>query len=183
MSELTLFPSYLSEGSCHFCWNGDMDVSLLWGDWTKDLSVLYDVGKGNVALSEYQQVYFYELVNCCHIWKPGALEFCWQPLIILSVAEQKTWYSETRCPLICYRTFGKISVRRYKVIKLLTDLVLTFFFFFLIQLRKTTEQILLTWKNTFWKISPGNNNVASSNTWKMEDPLKRAILNLPDSFG
>ncbi len=32
------------------------------------------------------------------------------------------------------------------------------------------------------KVSPGNNNVAISNTLKMED-LKPAILNLPDSFG
>lgn len=91
-------------------------MALMWGDWTEDLSVLYEGGKENVALSEYQhsKFLFYELVNCCHIWKPGALEFCWQPLIIFPVAEQKrkTWHSETWYPLVCYRAFGEVSLRR-----------------------------------------------------------------------
>lgn len=109
------------------------------------------------------------------------LEFCWQPLIILSVAEQRAKDSETWHPLVWYRTFWEISVRRYKVIKLLKqilyknkDLYVIFFFFFYYQENHRKDFINITIN------SPGNNNVANSNTLKMED---RAILNLPDSFG
>jgi len=97
--------------------------------------------------------------------------------------------------LVCYRAFGEISLRRYKVIES-SSFYLAFYhsttknkdsyLHFLKKIKncsncEETQRTIFHINNL--KVSPGNNNVAISNTLKMEDLLKQAILNLPDSFG
>lgn len=93
-------------------------MSLLGGDWTEDLSVLYEGGKGNVALSEYQQVYFlwaYKLLPHLETWCTWVL--------LTTVNHFTSCRAKTEdlaldtLALVCYRAFGEISLRRYKVIE------------------------------------------------------------------